>query len=154
MKILTDRLTTFSKEKRAVYLVTGVIGTTEEGAIDPLVDMIDLRQKLREQGLNFSVHGDAAWGGYFCSMLPKERRVYTDFVPNVPLSKNSCKQLRALRLCDSVTLDPHKTGYVPYAAGAICYKDGRMKYLNTWSAPYLGEGGVDYNVGVYGVEGR
>ena len=41
------------------------------------------------KGLNFSVHGDAAWGAYFCSMMRDEHRdakmVATGFVPEMYL---------------------------------------------------------------------
>jgi glutamate/tyrosine decarboxylase-like PLP-dependent enzyme len=59
-----------------------------------------------------------------------------------------------LHLADSITIDPHKTGYVPYPAGALCYRDNRMKYLVTWTTPYISRGPSAESIGVYGVEGR
>ena len=49
----------------AVYAVVAIIGSIEEGAVDPLRDIIRLRDEFQAKGLSFLVHGDAAWGGYF-----------------------------------------------------------------------------------------
>ena len=39
-------------------------------------------------------------------------------------------------------------------SGGLCYRDGRMRYLVTWSAPYLDQGNTSGSIGVYGIEGR
>lgn len=85
------------------------------------------------KGLNFSIHADGAWGGYFCSMLrtqPESNEMptakETGFVPEMYLSTYVHKQLSALYHCDTITVDPHKSGFCPYPGGAICYKDKRM----------------------------
>ncbi|KZS99831.1 uncharacterized protein LAESUDRAFT_667508 [Laetiporus sulphureus 93-53] len=55
---------------------------------------------------------------------------------------------------DSITVDPHKSGYVPYPAGGLCYKDERSKFLITWTGPYIDGGAGDVeSMGVYGLEG-
>jgi len=54
---------------------------------------------------------------------------------------------------DSITVDPHKAGYVPYPAGALCYRNIEQRNLVTLAAPIVYHGGVDPTVGVYGVEG-
>lgn len=51
-------------------------------------------------------------------------------------------------------IDPHKSGYVPFPAGSLLYRDERMKYLVTWTAPYLAKGKKGESLGMYGVEGR
>ncbi len=43
----------------------------------------------------------------------------------------------ALGETDSVTIDPHKLGYVPYPAGAISFRDRRVRELGTVEAPYV-----------------
>lgn len=48
------------------------------------------------------------------------------FVPEMYLSTYVQKQLSALQYCDTVTIDPHKSGFCPYPAGAICYRDKVM----------------------------
>ncbi|MGB5558279.1 MAG: pyridoxal-dependent decarboxylase, partial [Paracoccaceae bacterium] len=56
-------------EKRPVVQVVAVMGSTGESAVDPLVDILKLRDQFAARGLTFSLHLDAAWGGYFASML-------------------------------------------------------------------------------------
>ena len=144
-------------KKQAVYEVVAVMGTTEEGAVDRLTEIIKIRDEFKMKGLSFVIHADAAWGGYFASMpSPCESSPNTpdDIVLHVGLRDDTAKELRAMSLVDSITIDPHKAGYVPYPAGSLCYRDGRMRYLLTWTAPYINQGADGQSIGVYGVEGR
>lgn len=60
-----------------------------------------------------------------------------------------------IRQADSVTIDPHKAAYVPYPAGALCYRDGRLRFLITWTSPYISRGATTAtSIGVFGIEGR
>ncbi|KZV86954.1 PLP-dependent transferase [Exidia glandulosa HHB12029] len=152
-----------------VYAVVAVIGTTEEGAVDPLDEVLKLKDEFQAKGMSFVVHADAAWGGYFASMireppqkppvghlpveLPDPHRGPIDPVPEFSMRKHTESQFRALAHTDSITIDPHKSGYIPYPAGGLCYKDGRMRQLVTWSAPYLSMGSETESIGVFGVEG-
>ncbi|KEP47769.1 pyridoxal-dependent decarboxylase domain protein [Rhizoctonia solani 123E] len=147
-------------EKRAVYAVVAIMGSTEHGAVDPLKDVVELRTKYQKQGLSFAIHADAAWGGYFASLLREEglRSLPPDpgnqYVPELALSSHTRTQLEHLQYADSITIDPHKSGYIPYPAGGLCYRDGRMRFLVTWLNPdvYKDSDG-DEGMGVYGVEG-
>ena len=47
-------------DEQPVYAVVAVIGTTEEGAVDPLDKVIELRDEFKQKGLSFVVHADAA----------------------------------------------------------------------------------------------
>ena len=83
--------------------------------------------------MNFSVHADGAWGGYFCGMLrepPTDHHVQfrqpSIYVPELSLNEYVYKQLSMLCQCDTVTIDPHKSGFCPYPAGGLCYRDKRM----------------------------
>ncbi|PCH38473.1 hypothetical protein WOLCODRAFT_97200 [Wolfiporia cocos MD-104 SS10] len=59
-----------------------------------------------------------------------------------------------MRHADSITVDPHKSGYVPYPAGGLCYRDERARYLITWTGPYIdGGAGAAAAMGVFGLEG-
>ena len=51
--------------------VVSVCGTTQEGAVDDLEELLRIRQdfQAREDGLTFYIHIDAAWGGYFASTM-------------------------------------------------------------------------------------
>ncbi|WP_377481989.1 MAG: pyridoxal-dependent decarboxylase (plasmid) [Microcoleus anatoxicus] len=145
-------------EKRPVYTVVAVMGSTEEGAVDPLREILDLREEYRKRGLEFTVHADAAWGGYFASILRDDFEMeplpFRSAPPPIsPLSAYVTTQFEALGETDSITVDPHKAGYIPYPAGALCYRNSAMRSLVTFAAPYIFHGEAEPTVGIYGIEG-
>lgn len=121
--------------------------------------------------MNFIVHADAAWGGYMCTMLDRSTKLRQDavnsrvrgsfrrkrpsswYVPTSQLSHYSQANLRAMAHTDSITVDPHKTGLIPYPAGGLCYRNGSMRGFVTLTAPVVFHGEADPNIGVYGLEG-
>ncbi|KAK6713596.1 hypothetical protein SNK04_004560 [Fusarium graminearum] len=160
IKLLEEHLHKCVETKTAVFAVVAIIGSTEEGAVDRLTEVLQLRKKFQdEHGLSFLVHADAAWGGYFATMLNPDRRYsveeQTDTKPEPEwyLDPKTVEDIKAMAEADSITVDPHKAGYIPYPAGSLVYRDGRMRHLVTWSGPYLSQGSAE-NIGVYGVEGR
>ena len=153
-KMLRDCL----EQRRPVVTVVAVIGSTEESAVDPLKGVLELRHKLQKEGLSFTVHADAAWGGYFASILrpdegprPKDER--TGPAPEIGMSGYVTSQFSALGRADSITVDPHKSGYIPYPAGALCYRNSAMRDMVTFKAPYILHGDAEPTVGIYGLEG-
>ncbi|MEH2184473.1 pyridoxal-dependent decarboxylase [Nostoc sp.] len=155
-KILQDCLA----QRRPVYTVVCVIGSTEESATDPLKDVLDLREELRSQGLEFTIHADAAWGGYFASLLredetntPQLTKTKEELITEIGLSTYVTQQFQVLGNADSITVDPHKSGYIPYPAGALCYRNSAMRDLVTFAAPYMYHGEAEPTVGIYGLEG-
>jgi hypothetical protein len=122
-----------------------------------------LRTEFRKKGLDFAIHCDAAWGGYFTSMLhapadkslgPLEPRAkVVQAVPEYPLSPYVEEQCLAMADADSITVDPHKAGYVPYPAGGVCYRNAAMRDLISLSAPVVYRSTHEPTVGIYGVEG-
>lgn len=86
--------------------------------------------------------------------MPKTPKSDYKFVPSVTLRSFTTAQFQALKDTDSITIDPHKAGYIPYPAGGLCYRDGRMRFLLTWGAPYIRQGDNGDSIGIYGVEGR
>ncbi|CAG8544963.1 22226_t:CDS:2 [Gigaspora margarita] len=154
------------RNKQAVYAVVAIMGSTEQGACDPLADIVVLRERYqRRYGLSFVIHADAAWGGYFRTMLIEPSKnppcgddseghdeVGDTFVPMLALNPYTRKHLYSLKDCDSITVDPHKSGYIPYPAGALCYRDQRMRYLVTWTSPVVTRP-MEESIGIYGVEG-
>jgi glutamate/tyrosine decarboxylase-like PLP-dependent enzyme len=148
-------------EKIPVMNVVAIIGTTEESSVDPLKDILKAREDYRKRGLEFAIHVDAAWGGYYKTMLNSANETDpTSFIPiddeaivALPMSKYVTEQYQVMQLADSITVDPHKSGYVPYPAGGLCYRNSAMRNLVSFTAPVVYHGGVDPTVGVYGVEG-
>lgn len=157
----------------SVMAVVAVMGSTEEGAIDPLDQILALRDDRVSQGKHgFWTHADAAYGGYLRAMMIPERiglgkpsiETFIDgkaveLALDLP-ELHACDAFANLGECDSITIDPHKLGYVPYPAGAISFRDARIKPLLRQVAPYLQEGGMTIEeelqsnqIGMYSLEG-
>lgn len=104
--------------------LVGVAGTTSTGVIDPLEHLAEI---ARESEL--WLHIDAAYGG-----------------PLAFSSKHKDK-LRGIALADSITFDPHKWMFVPFACGATLVRDGGGVLRDSFdmSPEYLSEdrGGAD-----------
>lgn len=183
-------------EGRPVAQVVAVIGSTEESAVDPLHEIVKIRNEYRELGMEFSLHADAAWGGYFASMLretawdrmaaqpmtEEEREKFEremvrsvgvddpdalpavglgddfnrraqNFAPDIGLNRYVKRQYQSLQHCDTITVDPHKGGFVVYPAGALCYRNGELRNIIAFASPVVAHGDIDQSVGFYGVEG-
>lgn len=62
------------KQRHGKYIiplaVIGVCGTTEEGAVDPIHKIVQKRKEFESKHkVSFWIHADAAYGGFFCSLL-------------------------------------------------------------------------------------
>lgn len=113
---------------RPVLMVVSVAGTTELGELDPVEAVADHLDRLRrEDGIDIWHHVDAAYGGFFCALDPDEPL----------LAPARRRALRAIRRADSVTIDPHKLGYAPYACGALLVRDGERDTVSSFAAPYV-----------------
>lgn len=149
-------------EKRIpVLALVAVFGSTEEGAIDPIHDICDLRDEMaRTHGLYFPVHVDAAYGGYLRCLFrdergrelqPNEVKEYVG-LEDYPTASVFAAQA-AMTRAESVTIDPHKHGYIPYPAGCVLFKDERVRDLVSFQAPYLWRGDDNILTGSYTLEG-
>lgn len=161
---LERQLLDCAKNKIPVMMVTAVFGSTEEGIIDDLESILALRKKARTQdvqfnGINFNIHCDAAWGGYLRSMMiPSAKEMMEgqqddgSFVDSLPLSVYAQKQYSLMAKADTITIDPHKSGFIPYPAGSLCYRNSLMRYLITFNAAYI-HSNDEIAMGIYGLEG-
>ena len=77
------------------------------------------------------------------------------FVPELPLSSFVQKQLNRMKDVDTITLDPHKSGFCTYPAGAIAYRKARindvLSSMVEADTPYYCSTSV--NLGNWGIEG-
>ena len=119
------------REQIPVLAVVGVLGTTEFGTIDPVHLLVALRDACAPRGQAFAVHIDAAWGGYLATLFRDSdgkqiphARVCERF--NYFPSARVYRAFTSMRRVDSVTVDPHKLGYLPYGAGGFIGRDRRM----------------------------
>src|SRR6266478_6007411 len=87
-----------------VGTVVATLGTTATGSLDPLPEILELREKF-----GFRVHVDAAYGGYF--------------VLTSNLGENAQKSFARIGQADSVVIDPHKHGLQPYGCGFVIFRD-------------------------------
>lgn len=116
---------------RPVLMIVSVAGTTELGMIDPVGQIADILDHLvSDRGLHLWHHVDAAYGGYMCSTLRGDE---------CELPHQAQLALQAIPRANSVTLDPHKLGFVPYACGAFIVPDARSYAVSSIHAPYLEE---------------
>jgi tyrosine decarboxylase / aspartate 1-decarboxylase len=100
-----------------VGAVVVTMGTTATGSVDPLVEILELRDKY-----GFRVHADAAYGGYFglAENLSEEARHGFD----------------SLHRVDSIVIDPHKHGLQPYGCGCVVFRDPGVGKLYKHDSPY------------------
>jgi glutamate/tyrosine decarboxylase-like PLP-dependent enzyme len=123
---------------RPVLMMVGVFGTTEFGTLDP----IDALAGLKDRTPRFWLHVDAAWGGYIPSLFRDEpgalrpREDVAREFRHFP-SERVYRAVAALAQADSVTVDPHKLGFVPFGAGAFIAKDRRVFDLVHQEAAYV-----------------
>lgn len=105
-------------------MVVGTAGSVSTGAVDPLGEIAEL---CRREKIWF--HVDGAYGA-FAAALP-----------------DASDDLRALRLADSVAMDPHKWLYSPLEAGCVLVRDAeRLRAAFAYHPPYyhFGEEATNY----------
>jgi glutamate/tyrosine decarboxylase-like PLP-dependent enzyme len=139
---LEERLAACHARKQPVLMAVGVLGSTEFGSIDPVDAIVSARERWSARQLGFSVHVDAAWGGYLATLFREPdgrlrpfaamRAAYASFP-----SPATHAAFAALGDVDSVTIDPHKLGYIAYGAGAFVCRDQRAAALLAEDADYV-----------------
>ncbi|MDJ0698959.1 MAG: aminotransferase class I/II-fold pyridoxal phosphate-dependent enzyme [Woeseiaceae bacterium] len=100
-----------------VGTVVATIGNTGLGAVDPLPDILALRDRY-----DFRLHADAAYGGYFglASTLEAEAAAAYECLAEV----------------DSIVIDPHKHGLQPYGCGCVLFRDPSVGRFYKHDSPY------------------
>ena len=121
---LREQIAIDRDEGRLPCCIVGVAGTTSTGVIDPLEDLAAIARES-----NCWYHIDAAYGGPL-AFSPKHK-----------------DKLRSIASADSITFDPHKWMFVPFACGATLVRDGGRVLRDSFdmSPEYLSEdrGGAD-----------
>lgn len=101
-----------------VGTVVATLGTTALGAVDPLAEILALRERY-----GFRVHVDAAYGGYFRLI-------------RMELSKDAASAYDAIERADSIVVDPHKHGLQPYGCGCVLFRDAGVGRFYKHDSPY------------------
>ena len=107
-----------------IAMIVSIAGTTELGVCDPIDKINQIIQKMKKNRQHIWHHVDAAYGGYFCTYPSK-------------LKQTTTQKLRAIANVDSVTLDPHKLGYIPYSCGAFIASNTQNYATKNFSASYI-----------------
>src|SRR5467141_3277574 len=97
--------------------VVATMGTTATGSVDPLPELLALRDKH-----GFRVHADAAYGGYF--------------VLTGNLAEEAERAFASIGEADSIVIDPHKHGLQPYGCGCVLFRDPEVGRLYKHDSPY------------------
>ena len=113
MEALEDEL-----RKGGVGTVVVTLGTTAIGAIDPLDEILALRERY-----GFRVHVDAAYGGYF-RLIPEA------------LDAPARQAFAVVDQADSIVIDPHKHGLQPYGCGCVLFRDPSVGRFYKHDSPY------------------
>ena len=104
--------------KGDVGTVVVTLGTTAIGAVDPLPEILALRERY-----GFRVHVDAAYGGYF--------KLIED-----ALDEPAQRAYAAIGQADSIVIDPHKHGLQPYGCGCVLFRDPGVGRFYKHDSPY------------------
>lgn len=111
VEALRQRIADDRSQGLTPFFIAGTAGTVDVGAVDDLVVLADMAQR---EGLWF--HVDGAYGAL--AMLAP------DIAP----------RLAGIERADSIAFDFHKWAQVPYDAGFILVRDGRLHY-DTFASP-------------------
>ena len=100
-----------------VGTVVATLGTTAVGSVDPLPEILKLRDRYE-----FRLHADCAYGGYYVltdNLAPPARAAF-DVIADV----------------DSIVIDPHKHGLQPYGCGCVLFRDPGVGSHYRHDSPY------------------
>jgi glutamate/tyrosine decarboxylase-like PLP-dependent enzyme len=116
-----------------VGTVVATMGTTATGSVDPLPEILALRDKF-----GFRVHADAAYGGYF-TLLGN-------------LAGNAKSAFSRIGEVDSIVIDPHKHGLQPYGCGCVLFRDPNVGTLYKHDSPYTYFSSAELHLGEISLE--
>ena len=142
---LWREIESLTRKRIPIMACVSTCGSTEEGAVDDLHTLLEIRARAEwELGVTFHIHSDACYGGYAAALTraPDGSRHSAAQVREIIGSSDWpsdqwLDSIAALAKADSISIDPHKMGYVPYPAGAFLLKDRRGRELVATDPPYL-----------------
>src|SRR6266566_3266446 len=120
-------------ERGDVGTVVATMGTTATGSVDPLSEILKLREKH-----GFRIHADAAYGGYFA------------LTEN--LTENAERAFARIGDADSIVIDPHKHGLQPYGCGCVMFRDPEVGRFYKHDSPYTYFTSGDLHLGEISLE--
>jgi tyrosine decarboxylase / aspartate 1-decarboxylase len=121
------------KNKNDIGTVVVTMGTTATGSVDPLPEILNLRDRY-----NFRIHADAAYGGYFT------------LAQN--LAPHAAAAFAKISEADSIVIDPHKHGLQPYGCGCVLFRDSSVGRLYKHDSPYTYFSSAELHLGEISLE--
>jgi len=116
-----------------VGTVVSTMGTTATGSVDPLPEILALREKY-----GFRVHADAAYGGYFA------------LAEN--LGEEAAEAFARIGEADSIVIDPHKHGLQPYGCGCVLFRDRTAGRFYKHDSPFTYFSSAELHLGEISME--
>lgn len=111
------------KSGAKIGTIFATMGTTDAFGIDPLKEIVKLRDKIQKNaGYKIHVHADAVIGWPFLTFRGD------DSIGHLPIPLQEeimgvVSKITELKYADSVGIDFHKTGWSPYICSAFIVKD-------------------------------
>lgn len=99
-EVLAKLIKEDKKHRLIPWLIVATFGTTNTGAIDPIDEIAEIARQH-----NLWLHVDAAYGGFFLLCRSIKKR-YSDILQ-----------------ADSITIDPHKSLFIPFGLGVVLVKN-------------------------------
>jgi glutamate/tyrosine decarboxylase-like PLP-dependent enzyme len=122
-KKLSAQITEDKNQGLIPFMVIASAGTTDTGAVDPLLDIGHIAKEHK-----IWYHIDAAYGGFFI------------------LTETKKHLFRGIEMADSIVIDPHKGLFLPYGLGAVLIKDKEAAFhSHHYTANYM-QDAVDENL--------
>lgn len=115
IETIDKKMNQADSERRLVISAVSTLGTTNTGTIEPIKPLVELRNEF-----GFHLHVDAAIGGL-----------------SLGLSEVKPKVL-GVEYVDSITIDPHKLGFLHYPCSAIIFRKKSDLETIAVDAPYAG----------------
>lgn len=128
---LKEKILELKNKDIPIMMIVSILGTTELGACDPVDEIQKILAHYQKENIYIWHHVDAAYGGYFASAIDKVN------CSGPYLKKDVENAFKALKDVQSITVDPHKLGYIPYACGAIITQNSDYYKVSAFEAKYL-----------------
>ncbi len=116
-----------------VGTVVATLGTTAVGSVDPLPEILALRERH-----GFRLHADCAYGGYYVladNLAPGARAAFDRIAE-----------------ADSIVIDPHKHGLQPYGCGCVLFRDPAVGSHYRHDSPYTYFSSMELHLGEISLE--
>ncbi len=159
IKVLEQKMREAIESGAKIAAIVATMGTTDSFGIDPLPEIVELRNRfVNEYDLNYvpHVHADSVIGWIWTVFNDYDfsRNSLNFSIRTLRRLSDSARRIKQLHLADSIGIDFHKTGFTPYTSSLFLLKKRpELELLNRSeeSIPYIKQTS-DYCPGIYTLE--